>query len=79
MNLFRGVADVVERRFSRGIFRAKVTGVSGSLVFIQRPGQSAPDAQAYARLDSYGSPTADDEVLVIMLGDSFLVIGKIVR
>lgn len=79
MNLAKFVSDMVDGMFRERVFRATVTGVSGNLVTIQRPGQTAADTQSYPALASYGSPTATDEVLVIRLGDGWVVAGKIVR
>lgn len=79
MNLARFVMDLFDRMFGERVFRATVTGVSGNLVTIQRPGQAAADAQSYPRLVSYTTPTAADEVLVVRLGDGWLVVGKVTR
>ena len=78
INIFREQEKLFQGKLFR-FFRATVTGTSGSLVTIQRPGQASPDPESYPRLASYSAPAAPDEVLVMELGGSCLVIGKIVR
>lgn len=78
MNLAAFVDERFRRLWSQFVFRAVVTGTSGELVTIQRTGQAEPDEQSYPRLASYGSPEADDEVVVVWLG-GYIVVGKVVR
>ena len=79
MNLGRAMEDLFDRMFRERVFRATVTGVSGNLVTIQRPGQASADTQSYPRLVSYATPAAADEVLVVRLGDGWIVVGKVTR
>lgn len=78
MNLADMTIRLFTAQWNKWIFRATVTGTSGNLVTIQRPGFSA-DSQSYARLNSYSSPTNGDEVLVMWIGGGYLVLGKILR
>lgn len=79
MNLVADILDRVDRLLRERTVRVTVTGTSGSLVTIQRTGQSAPDAQSYPKLASYGSPTNGDEVIIQRVGDGWIVLGKVVR
>ena len=75
MNLARYVEDTWNRMFGENVFRATVTGTSGNQVTIT----SQRLTGTFPRLVSYASPTADDEVLVIKVGPSWLVIGEVTR
>ena len=79
MNLVKFFTDLFDRMFGERVFRAAVTGTSGNLVTIQRPGQPAADTQSYPRLVSYTSPTAGDEVVVMKLGGGWIILGEIIR
>ena len=79
MNLAAEVMKLFRKGYDERVFRAIVTGTSGNKVLIKRAGQAAADTQAYARLVSYATPAADDEVLVIEVGGGPLVVGKITR
>ena len=79
MNIAAWVAQLFDREYRARVFRATVTGTSGNLVTVQRPGQGSADAQSYPRLASYSSPVNGDEVLVIRLGDGLIVAGKVSR
>lgn len=79
MNLAAAVSKVVDAVLGELLFRAAVTGTSGNLVTIRRFGQTAADTQSYARLASYSTPTAGDEVLCLKVGSGVIVIGKVLR
>lgn len=79
MNLFARAIEHFDRLFRERVFRAVVTGTDGEKVIIQRTGQSAPDPQSYPRLASYETPTEDDEVIVLQVGDGFIVLGLVSR
>jgi len=78
INIKREIVKIVEGLWRRWLFRAIVTGTDGNRVLIRRQGQSSADTQAYAKLESYTTPSVADEVLVIWAG-GFLVIGRIIR
>ncbi len=79
MNLLKAVAELIERKHREDVFRATVTGTSGNLVTIRRTGQASADPQSYPALASYSMPAANDEVIVMRVGDGLIVIGKVVR
>lgn len=73
------VRDLIRDHHREAVFRAVVTGTSGNLVTVKRTGQTNADTQSYPALVSYSSPTADDEVLVVRVGDGYVVVGEITR
>lgn len=75
MNLARYIADAMGDEWDRRVFIAVVTGTSGNQVTITSPRVNG----TFPRLVGYASPTADDEVLVIKVGPSWLVIGEVTR
>ena len=75
MNIARYIDDTWSRMFGENVFRATVTGTSGNQVTITSPRVSG----TFPRLVSYASPTANDEVLVIKVGLSWLVVGEVTR
>jgi hypothetical protein len=79
INIGAWVVDRFDQMFGERVFSATVTGTSGNLVTIKRPGQVAADPQSYPRLVSYATPTAADEVMVLKLGDGWICVGKITR
>jgi hypothetical protein len=79
MNIVELVQTTFDRMFRERVFIAIVTGTSGSLVTVKRLGQSAADTQSYPKLDSYSSPTADDEVEILKVGSGWIVQGKVTR
>ena len=56
---------------------ATVTSTSGG-VSVQFDGETAPSSKKYKRLASYSSPTVSDRVLLIKVGGSYVILGKIV-
>ena len=79
MMIHEFVVKSIRRIIRDTIFIATVAdpATSGNKVYIIRPTATTADAQAYARLESYASPTAGDRVLVINVNGP-LVIGKII-
>ncbi len=78
-NLAQKVDALIRRNGRETMFRATVTGTSGNLVTVRRTGQLIPDVQSYAKLASYSSPVADDEVIVLRIGGGYIVLGKVTR
>lgn len=72
------IQDIV-RRADLGdlIQRVVVTGTNAVELYIQRTGQSAPDAVSYPTLDGV-SVIAGDEVILLRVGSGYIVIGKVV-
>ena len=56
---------------------ATVTSTSGG-VSVQFDGETTPSAKKYKRLASYSSPTVNDRVLLVKVGGTYVIIGKIV-
>lgn len=56
---------------------ATVTSTSGG-VSVQFDGETTPSAKKYKRLASYSSPTVNDRVLLIKVGGTYVIIGKVV-
>lgn len=54
-----------------------VTSTSGG-VSVQFDGETTPSTKKYKRLASYSSPTVNDRVLLIKVGGTYVIIGKIV-
>ena len=56
---------------------ATVTSTSGG-VSVQFDGETTPSTKKYKRLASYSSPAVNDRVLLIKVGGTYVIIGKIV-
>ena len=56
---------------------ATVTSTSGG-VSVQFDGETTPSTKKYKRLASYSSPTVNDRVLLIKVGGTYVIIGKVV-
>ena len=56
---------------------ATVTSTSGG-VSVQFDGETTPSTKKYKRLASYSSPTVNDRVLLVKVGGTYVIIGKIV-
>ena len=56
---------------------ATVTSTSGG-VSVQFDGETTPSAKKYKRLASYSSPTVNDRVLLVKVGGTYVIIGKVV-
>lgn len=54
-----------------------VTSTSGG-VSVQFDGETTPSAKKYKRLASYSSPTVNDRVIMVKIGGSYVILGKIV-
>jgi len=54
-----------------------VTSTSGG-VSVQFDGETTASAKKYKRLASYSSPTVSDRVLLVKVGGSYVILGKIV-
>lgn len=54
-----------------------VTSTSGG-VSVQFDGETTPSTKKYKRLASYSSPTVNDRVLLIKVGGTYVIIGKVV-
>lgn len=76
-SIMEHVAAHVTADQGKQVFRAIVTGTSGAQVIVRRPNETGTDT--YPRLASYLVPAVDDEVLVLRLGDGFIVLGDILR
>jgi hypothetical protein len=77
-DLVQLIRDVVQAEGRRAFVRGTVTGTSGSLVLVQRQGESAADPIGYPRLASY-SPASGDEVLLVRVGGGYVVLGRVLR
>ena len=55
---------------------ATVTSTSGG-VKVRFDGETAPSTKLYKRLASY-SPTVNDRVLLVNVGGTYIVLGKII-
>lgn len=76
--LANALANAFREGWERNVFLATVTGTDGDKVTII-PSVDDAAAGSYARLSSYASPQADDEVLVIRIDGGLLVVGVVVR
>ena len=56
---------------------ATVTSTSGG-VSVQFDGETTPSTKKYKRLASYSSPTVNDRVMMVKIGGSYVILGKIV-
>lgn len=56
---------------------ATVTSTSGG-VSVQFDGETTPSAKKYKRLASYSNPAVNDRVLLVKVGGSYVILGKIV-
>ena len=56
---------------------ATVTSTSGG-ISIQFDGETSASAKKYKRLASYSSPAVNDRVLLVNVGGTYIVLGKIV-
>jgi len=54
-----------------------VTSTSGG-VFVQFDGETTASQKSYKCLASYSSPTVSDRVLLVKVGGSYVILGKIV-
>ena len=54
-----------------------VTSTSGG-IYVQFDGETTPSTKKYKRLASYSSPTVNDRVLLIKVGGTYVIIGKVV-
>ena len=54
-----------------------VTSTSGG-VFVQFDGETTASQKSYKRLASYSSPTVNDRVMMVKIGGSYVILGKIV-
>ena len=62
-----------ERQFKLGT----VTSISGG-ISVQFDGETSPSSKKYKRLASYSSPAVNDRVLMVKIGGSYIILGKIV-
>ena len=62
-----------ERQFKLGT----VTSISGG-ISVQFDGETSPSSKKYKRLASYSSPAVNDRVLMVKIGGSYVILGKIV-
>lgn len=53
-----------------------VTSISGG-ISVQFDGETTPSTKLYKRLASY-SPTVNDRVLLVNVGGTYIIVGKIV-
>lgn len=56
---------------------ATVTSTAGG-VKVQFDGETTPSTKLYKRLASYSSPAVNDRVLLVNVGGTYVIIGKIV-
>lgn len=54
-----------------------VTSTSGG-VSVQFDGETTPSTKKYKRLASYSSPTVNDRVLLIKVGGTYVILGKVI-
>ena len=54
-----------------------VTSISGG-ISVQFDGETAPSSKKYKRLASYSNPAVNDRVLLIKVGGTYVILGKIV-
>lgn len=79
MNIAKYIEEAIAEGDHRQAFLATVTGTDGNRVLLQRSDAATADTQSYARLVSYASPATSDEVLVMKVGGSYIVIGEVIR
>lgn len=53
-----------------------VTSISGG-ISVQFDGETAPSSKKYKRLSSY-SPAVNDRVLLVKVGGTYIILGKVV-
>jgi hypothetical protein len=56
---------------------ATVTSTSGGIT-VQFDGETAPSSKKYKRLASYSSPTVNDRVMMVKIGGTYVILGKII-
>lgn len=56
---------------------ATVTSTSGG-VFVQFDGETTASQKSYKRLASYSSPAVSDRVLLIKVGGTYVILGKVI-
>jgi hypothetical protein len=56
---------------------ATVKSITGG-VTVQFDGETAPGSKKYKRLASYSSPTVNDRVLLIKVGGTYVILGKVI-
>jgi len=54
-----------------------VTSTSGG-VFVQFDGETTASQKSYKRLASYSNPAVNDRVLLIKVGGTYIILGKVV-
>ena len=54
-----------------------VTSTSGG-VSVQFDGETTPSTKKYKRLASYSNPAVNDRVMMVKIGGSYVILGKIV-
>lgn len=54
-----------------------VTSTSGG-IYVQFDGETTPSTKKYKRLASYSSPTVNDRVMMVKIGGSYVILGKVV-
>ena len=56
---------------------ATVTSTSGG-ISVQFDGETTPSTKKYKKLASYSSPAVNDRVLLVSIGGTYIIFGKIV-
>lgn len=54
-----------------------VTSTSGGIT-VQFDGETAPSSKKYKRLASYSNPAVNDRVLLIKVGGTYVILGKVI-
>jgi hypothetical protein len=56
---------------------ATVTSITGG-VAVQFDGETSASTKLYKRLSSYSSPAVNDRVLLVKVGGTYVILGKII-
>lgn len=70
--LQEGDTDMMEYRLGT------VTVLLGSAPLVQIDGETAASQKIYKRLASYNSPAVNDRVMLVKVGGTYIILGKVV-
>ena len=54
-----------------------VTSTSGG-IYVQFDGETTPSTKKYKRLASYSNPAVSDRVLLVKVGGTYVIFGKVI-
>ncbi len=77
MNIVEAVTNLFSRLWRERVWIGIVDSTSGNLIKVRRNGQAAADSQFYAAASGLAATVvANDEVLVMAVGSSYMVVAK---